>query len=287
MPLQYPGPWRFNPPTDGAFINSAMPREAVNELLDSLSRIHTPHSRKWVLEIFKSNFGAVHGSSSESWAYSDLSSAMDYEASNAPHFIECFFDGCQEIVRQGFYAPDEAFINSVLRKYNVGYEIRGDELVAKEQVGPMVQVSAPPPSLAESARKTLEESLSRSEQLLAEGHGREAVQEVLWLLETISTAFRGVETPAGRIEGKYFNKIVGDLRKRLPGTTFERVLSWIDTMHGYLSAPGGGGVRHGKDLDSNVDLDLNQARLFCNLTRSYVSYLIGEYDVMVQRGGLG
>jgi hypothetical protein len=81
---------------------------------------------------------------------------------------------------------------------------------------------------------------------------------------------------------EYFNKIVGDLRKKHPGTTFEQVLDRITTMHGYLSSPAGGGVRHGMDLDSGVDLDSNQARLFCNLTRSYISYLIVEHDSLVR-----
>jgi hypothetical protein len=132
--------------------------------------------------------------------------------------------------------------------------------------------------MAEKARETLERSLKRSEELLSEGRPREAVQEVLWLLETVSTAFRGIETQSGRVEGKYFNKIADDLRKKHPGTTLERVLDWITMMHGYLSSPAGGGVRHGMDLDSGIDLDPNQARLFCNLTRSYISYLIVEHD---------
>lgn len=45
----------------------------------------------------------------------------------------------------------------------------------------------------------------------------------------------------------------------------------------YLSSPTGGGVRHGMDLNASVPLDLNQARLFCNLARSYILFLLAEH----------
>lgn len=51
-------------------------------------------------------------------------------------------------------------------------------------------------------------------------------------------------------------------------------------MHGYLSSPKGGGVRHGIDLNEGVQLDLHEARLFCNLTRSYISFLLAEYKAI-------
>jgi hypothetical protein len=133
------------------------------------------------------------------------------------------------------------------------------------------------PSLAEQARITIEASLTRSDQLLIEGRGREAVQEIIWLMETVSTAFRGIETESGKIEGKYFNKIVSNLRVKRPGTTLERILDWATAMHGYLSSPTGGGVRHGMDLSDTVSLSIDQARLFCNLTRSYILFLLAEH----------
>ena len=42
------------------------------------------------------------------------------------------------------------------------------------------------------------------------GNGKGAVAETLWLLETVSTAFRGTVTRTGTIEGKYFNQIIKD-----------------------------------------------------------------------------
>lgn len=156
-------------------------------------------------------------------------------------------------------------------------------LLARERGAPVIAVPLPQPTLADKARDVVEKSLQRSEQLLIEGHAREAVQEIIWLLETVATAFKGRETQSGRIEGKYFNQIVRDLRAKHAGTTLDRVLDWISMMHGYLSSPTGGGIRHGIDLAEGVDLDPNEARLFCNLTRSYISFLLVEHDSLVRQ----
>ena len=114
--------------------------------------------------------------------------------------------------------------------------------------------------------------------MLAEGKGREAVQESLWLLETVATAFRGVATETGTVEGKYFNDIVKDLQRLHKGTTVGRVLKWAEETHGYLSSPTGGGVRHGLDLNAGIELSPNDCRLFCNLVLSYLTFLLAEHE---------
>lgn len=283
MPLRFPGPWRFKPPADGHFVNSAIPPQSVREFSTLIDRIPAPNGRWGILEHFKSHFGNSSSSSSESWAQSDLMIAMDAAAENAPLFIENFYDACEALRKShaDWFVPDAAFINAVLSKHNVGYEIRPPDLIARELGGPTITVPPPAPSLAERGSVVLNESLSRSEQLLSEGRSREAVQEVIWLLETVATAFSGIETHTGKVEGKYFNQIVRDLRSKRSGTTLERVLEWITAMHGYLSSPSGGGVRHGIDLGRGVALNPNEARLFCNLTRSYISFLLVEHEALV------
>lgn len=52
----------------------------------------------------------------------------------------------------------------------------------------------------------------------------------------------------------------------------------MDTMYGYLSSPGGGQIRHGMNLRDDIQLNRNEARLYCNLIRSYVEYLLGEHE---------
>lgn len=280
MGLRYPGAWRFQPPADGHFINSAIPTDAVREFREIIDRISTQGDRWTMLEHFKRHFGISSYSSSEGWADTDLDRAMQYEARNAPLFIEAFVNGCDALRNQveGWFVPEAPYLNTVLAKHNIGYEIRPPDLIARDLSATAIQVTVDTPTMAEQARRTIEASLSRSEELLVEGRGREAVQEILWLLETVSTALRGIETASGKVEGKYFSQIVRDLRAKRPGTTLDQILNWAATMYGYLSSPTGGGVRHGMDLNASVAMDAHQARLFCNLTRSYILFLLDEHQ---------
>lgn len=65
---------------------------------------------------------------------------------------------------------------------------------------------------------------------MSQGHGRQAVQELPWLLETVTTAFQGLETESGTVQGKFFNKIVEDLRRRKQGTTLDQILDWVGPL---------------------------------------------------------
>ena len=134
------------------------------------------------------------------------------------------------------------------------------------------------PTLAEKAIELLQQSLNRSEQLLIDGHYREAVQETLWVLESVTTSFKNIETSGTKIRGSYFNDIVRELRKLSKRSTLDRVLDWMTKLHGYLSSPSGGGVRHGIDLNNGIPLGETEAKLFCNLIRSYTGYLLSEYE---------
>lgn len=58
----------------------------------------------------------------------------------------------------------------------------------------------------------------------------------------------------------------------------EQVLTWLTTLHGYLSSPTGGGVRHGVDLKSGITINADEGRLYCNLIRSYVTFLMAEHE---------
>jgi hypothetical protein len=66
------------------------------------------------------------------------------------------------------------------------------------------------------------------------------------------------------------------LRAHHKGQILDQVLAWITALHGYLSSPTGGGVRHGTNLRASIVIPPNEARLFCNLIRSYISYLMTE-----------
>lgn len=112
---------------------------------------------------------------------------------------------------------------------------------------------------------------------MALNRGRQAVQEVLWLLETVSTAFQGAQINGETVQGRYFNKIAEDLRRNHSGQTLGQSIVWMKTLHGFLSSPTGGGVRHGESINSVRTLAPHEARLFCNLIRSYIAFLIEEH----------
>lgn len=285
MALKFSGAWRFEPPPDGRFRNKEIPAEALGDFSGMIAKIATQGDRWHILEYFKGHYCAAAGathfrSSSESWAETDLDRAMSSATDNAPLFIEAFFDACEGLRRQqpDWFTPDADMINRVLRKYDIGCEIRDHDLVLREEAAPVIAVAPPPPTLAETAVELFQASLARSDELLAQGRSREAVQEVLWLLETTATAFRGVETQSGSIQGKYFNQIVRELRAKGGSLTLDRAIEWITAMHGYLSSPSGGGVRHGLDLQDGVNISRNEALLFTNLIRSYLSFLLAEHE---------
>jgi hypothetical protein len=277
--LKFNGPWRFNSP-------GRIPREVIYEFSRLIGVIATQGKRWDVLERFKTHFAGAAGttcvpSTTESWAETDLDNYMSQAGVNAALFIEAFYDGCQSL-RSSHDVPDVSITNRVLSEHRVGFIIQPPNLIAQD-AEEVINVPDEPASLDQQAREIIQESLSRSEKLLSEGHDRAAVQELLWLLETISTAFQGLDTGMGTIQGKYFNKIAEDLRRKHRGKTLDQVLDWITTLHGYLSSPTGGGIRHGTDLKAGIATQPNEARLFCNLIRSYIGYLIAEHERLSSR----
>jgi hypothetical protein len=214
---------------------------------------------------------------------------MSQAAENAPLFLEAFYNACEELRGRGLFAPDAAMINVVCEKHKIGYELKPPELLLRDSSSVLATAPVPvverPPTLAEQAIEILQESLERSERLLAEGHHRAAVQESLWVLESLTTAFRGIEVDGKALQGKYFNDIVRDLKRIGRGSTLERVMEWVTSLHGFLSSPTGAGVRHGVDLNDGVLIGPGEARLFCNLIRSYTAYLLSEHEHLTPVGG--
>jgi hypothetical protein len=276
--LNYNPAWRFASPGEIA-------TSGVDEFFVFIKKVASQHSnRQHVIEHYKTYFADAAGrpsytSTSLSWAETDLMSYMSDAATNAPLFIEAFFDAgvSMQMKHPQFVVPDVATINNILAKHGAGYEVRPPDLISRNQRTP-IAVPDRPPSLDEQAHAIIQRSQRQSEEYLALGQGRQAVQEILWLLETVSTAFQGLPIGEATVEGKYFNKIADDLRRHNSGTTVEQAIIWMKTLHGYLSSPTGGGVRHGTTLKADVTMLPHEARLFCNLIRSYLSFLIDEHE---------
>lgn len=276
MPLEFDPSWRFEAPP------GEVPNELVDEFSKLIARIATHRPGQSTLEHFKGYFAAAAGttstrSSNPGWAQSDLDSYMQRASRNVPLFIAAFFDGCEALRREGVDVPKVDLINRLIAENEVPYGIDPPELIFVGQGVAPVAIQDTTPSLDEQAFEVLQNAISTSEQLLAGGKGRQAVQEMLWVLETITTAFRGLDTETGTVRGKYFNKILADLRTQNKGTHLRQVVSWALKLHGYLSSPTGGAIRHGADVAALQPLQLHEARLFCNLIRSYASFLIDEH----------
>lgn len=272
MTLTMPAAWRYGSPGGMSLIAVG----AFNSLVHSIA---SQSESSWsIFELFKAKFtGGQSRSSSESWAISDLHDAMTSAGGNAPVFISAFWDGCAQIqtAHPEILLPDADIVNQILYEHEVPYEVRPPALLPRQLQTPIV-VQTPQKSLSQQARELIHTSLDQADRLLLEQRPRQAVQEILWLLETVSTAFHGQESGSGTVEGKYFNEIIRALRKNNSGNVLAEALRWMTTMHGFLSAPSGGGVRHGTQLAANVSPSLREAHLYCNLTRSYINYLLAE-----------
>jgi hypothetical protein len=280
MPPKLNASWRFTPPKGIRRIKD----NAIWEFNALIEKVSSQGDRWEVLEIFKGAFagaiGSVHvRSSSEGWASTDLQSYMKDAAANPLVFIASLQTGL-EIAQSELRleVPDTIFINQLCQRMRVPVAIIDNEIRFTTKQAPPIHVPQAPSTLREEAGQLLSESVNRSEQLLVENRGREAVQEMLWVLESLATGFRGISNKVGQVKGKYFNQIIQDLKKTNIGTTLQRALEWCEQLHGYLSSPTGGAIRHGIDINVGIPLSTDEARFFCNLIRSYVGYLQSEHQ---------
>ncbi len=212
--LKFNGAWRFHPP---ASVDSTV----ISEFLGLIGKVVAQGDRHEILEHFKHYFAGAAGmtsswSSSASWAETDLYTYMSEAAKNAPLFIAAFCDACEALREKNpeFYTPEAPLINRLLIEHGIEFELRPPDLVARGALAVAIFVPAELPSLDEQAQDLIQQSLLQSEQFLSEGRDRQAVQEILWLVETVSTAFQGLQTDAGTVQGKYFNKIADKTEDR-------------------------------------------------------------------------
>lgn len=297
--LKYPQHWRIDPPSDGEWLTERVPQEACDEFVRCIYRVAKHRTEieteKDTIEKYKQAFSESIGtdyfpSSSLSWARSDLGYLIEEAASNPPLFIEAFWDGSQVLrstdqrrVEDTFYIPDADLVNRICEKHKMGYRLDPPSLELKNETQGLIAPEEEHVSLERKARKIVFESLGRAEELLLKDRRREAVQESLWLLESISTVFEGQEIGDKQIEGKYFNEILEELYHSQRDRIFSQAIKWVQGIHGYLSSPTGGGVRHGTDLKESIELNPTEARLLVNLIRSYALFFLAEHQRLVAR----
>jgi hypothetical protein len=124
MALQYPSEWKF----EG--VGFSISDEAYNNLYDLILKVSTgAEEPQWVIEKFKSGFGAIGSSSSFDWAITDLSSVMLGARTNAAAFIDAYWSTMEAIKEYGIAVPSVNHINDVLHQHDVPLTISPPHLV--------------------------------------------------------------------------------------------------------------------------------------------------------------
>ncbi|WP_148215178.1 MULTISPECIES: hypothetical protein [Acidobacterium] len=219
-------------------------------------------------------------STNASFAEQDGREYLVDAARNSPLFIEAFYDSWTDLMSENpAHIPQIVpTLNRILSAHGIGFRLNPPNLETLGEPAPLVEVVIPAATLEGRASEVIRTSLDRAAEYLERGDDRAAVMESLWLLDSVTTIFSGLALPAGDVNGVYFKTIVGDLRRLQSGRTLSYAARWMETLYGYLSAPGGGQIRHGMNLSNEIQLNRNDARLYCNLIRSYIEYLLGEHE---------
>lgn len=121
--LKFDPAWRFSSP-------GSAPVTLSRAFYDFIEKIASQGNAWGIVESFKEAFGGSGGSSSLSWAWSDLGSAMSRAEENAPLFIEAFYNVCVECANNGLAVPDVSLINRTLAEHGAGYRIEPPHLIA-------------------------------------------------------------------------------------------------------------------------------------------------------------
>jgi predicted Ser/Thr protein kinase len=126
MPLKYPAEWKFDD------FEYQIPNDANNEFFNLVQTIAEGIERpKVVFEDFKSAFGMDSGSSSASWAESDLARAMDQAKDNAARYVASFYAGMEVVSGRGIDVPNVERLNKILAKWEVPLVIEPPNLRLK------------------------------------------------------------------------------------------------------------------------------------------------------------
>jgi hypothetical protein len=117
--LKYPPEWKF----DDDLSQVVVPGELRSDALAMIKKVaRSSDNESWVVEAFKHRFGNPSSSSSLSWAYSDLSNAMDAMTA-AVDFAEAFWLGIEDARSKGHAAPNVSQVNKLYAKHDFPFFI--------------------------------------------------------------------------------------------------------------------------------------------------------------------
>lgn len=114
--------WKYAPLSIDAY-------RAFRAIIDGICR-RTGNS--WdVFETFKTSFGWTGGSSSESWAETDMSKALASLEKNPALFVVSFCNALETLSSKGVMVPNHEKINTILKQNEVPLEIVNKELILR------------------------------------------------------------------------------------------------------------------------------------------------------------
>ena len=161
-------------------------------------------------------------------------------------------------------------MNRILGAHGIGYRLAPPNLETLGEPAPLIEVVIPAATRGRARTEVIRAYLSTALLIISSG-GRIALRDGI----VMATGQRDyhlqracfAERPGER---RLLNTIVGDLRRLQLGGVLPHATRWMEALYGYLSAPGGGQIRHGMNLSNEIQLNRNEARLYCNLIRSYM-----------------
>ena len=151
--LKFPVDWRFSPPPAAAGGVSMLSPEAAARFRVMVLQVAGICSDRWqALERFKTHFLRVTGerdvmSTSESWAETDLLTAMQAATGNPATYVEALVESMSAVADLcDNNIPSEHTINAVLAESGLGFRLQGDSLKPLEAhaVPPPLPATPPP-----------------------------------------------------------------------------------------------------------------------------------------------
>jgi hypothetical protein len=122
----------YNPEFDDEWKYAPLPAEADRAFRSIIEGICRRSRNSWdVYETFKSSFGWTGGSTSESWAASDMFTALSSSQSNPAIYVVSFCNALEELSSKGVAVPGHEKINAILKQNEVPLEIVNKELILR------------------------------------------------------------------------------------------------------------------------------------------------------------
>lgn len=122
----------YSPDFDDDWKYGPIPTKALSAFRTIIDGICRRTENSWeVFETFKTSFGWNAGSTSESWAETDMSKAMNSFVNNPALYVVSFCKALEELSSKGIAVPGHEKINAILKQNEVPLEIVNKELILR------------------------------------------------------------------------------------------------------------------------------------------------------------